>query len=153
MEDFLITTKSRHPQWQTYAESAWDAIVTLEMSKEAIAADWRSSLFRTKVFTAIPLDRLRAHESGGFELKKGVWIPCENGMSVSVIEKLEAAMKTAMVLLVQGIGRFDEFLKNGVLSNGLRDVALSPMTQEVFQSSLNRAEVIVNSSEVGRGRA
>ena len=60
-------------------------------------------------------------------------------------------MKTAKVLLAYGFDRFGDLLKAGVLSNGLRDVALSPMRREVLRNSLNRVEAIVKSAEVSFG--
>lgn len=53
------------------------------------------------MITAVLSDVLRAHESGGYQKKRLVWIPCSNGFSEKIIERLEMATKTALCMLFE----------------------------------------------------
>ena len=95
----VLEIKSRYADWNTYTQRIQDAIIILEMSKDAIEADWQSSLFRTKIITAVLLGELRAHEKGGYQLKTLVWTLCKGSFSDLTIERLELATKMAFCML------------------------------------------------------
>ena len=141
VEEELRAIRQKCPSWNRYDCKIQDGIKILELARTAIAADWRSTLFRTKLLTAILADELRAHEQGGFEKAEcGAWVACSESLAPAAIERLEEAFKTAMAL----IGKNHEGLDAAAESNGIAAFIAGTFEEPVIALGANGgAEVAV----------
>jgi hypothetical protein len=98
------------------------------------------------MLTAVLIDHLRAHESGAFELVRGVWTPCGNGFTVSLVERMETAVKTALIILFRATG-IDEGINNGDISQKVAATRNGIDFQTDFNSLLRDAARFVREAD------
>ena len=144
VEEELRAIRQKCPSWNRYDCKIQDGIKILELARTAIAADWRSTLFRTKLLTAILADELRAHEQGGFEKAEcGAWVACSESLAPAAIERLEEAFKTAMAL----IGKNHEGLDAARESTGIAAFIAGTFEEPVIALGANGGAAVASTEE------
>ena len=98
--------RNAYPNWANYAAPLQAGIIVAELASTAMAPDWGSAFFKTRLIAAALSDSMRAHEPGLFKLTKGV-LTAKRQLDHLELIPLEIARKTVMRLIHSSNEQFE----------------------------------------------